>query len=175
MEGVLAGVGVQHRDGAGDPAQLAVVVSEGAQRLPGAAHQQIVDEALVRPGQWPQLRRQGEGDQKVRRGHLLGELAFEPLLTLVVLAVRAVAMAAGVRHQPALLAAAALDLHHGAGLRAAAFQGCQCPIVLRPQLVPVVRQEIRLEGGDDTSQPDHLTDPHWMLKPSIRALIRSSA
>ena len=85
------------------------------------------------------------------------------------------AMAAGVWHQFLLLASGAFDLHHGARLRAALFHRRQCSIVRRGESVPVLRQEIRLEGVDDFSQPDHLTFPQAMLKPSIRALIRSMA
>ena len=99
----------------------------------------------------------------------------QPLLTLMVLTVRAVAMAAGMRHQLLMFALRAFDLHHGAGVRAALLQGGQCAVVRRGESVPVLRYEIRLEGFDDFSQADHLTCPQAMLKPSIRALIRSSA
>ena len=69
---------------------------------------------------------------KVLGRHLLLHLAFQPLLTLVMLAVRAVAMAAGVRHQELMRTFRALDLHLAAGLRAALFHGRECPIVRQP-------------------------------------------
>ncbi len=53
-------------------------------------------------------------------------LTFQPLPTLMVLTVRAVAMAAGMWHQFLMLASRAFDLHHGAGLCAALFHGREC-------------------------------------------------
>jgi len=94
-------------------AKLPVVPAEGAHGVPGAAQQQVVEHALVRPGQRPELGREREGEQEVRGGDLPGELALEPLLAVVVLAVRAVAMAAGMRHQALLGATAALGQHLG--------------------------------------------------------------
>ena len=102
-------------------------------------------------------------------------LTFQPLPTLMVLTVRAVAMAAGMWHQFLMLASRAFDLHHGAGLCAALFHGRECSIVVRAESVPVLCQEVGLEGVDDGSQADHLTFPQVMPKPSIRPLIRSMA
>jgi hypothetical protein len=93
----------------------------------------------------------------------------------MVLTVRAVAMTAGVRDQLPMRTFRALDLHLGAGLCAALFYGRECPSVLRPESVPILRQEVRLEGVDEGSQADHLTCLQTMVKPSIRPLIRSMA
>ena len=90
---------MQHRDGAGRALQLPIVAGEGAQRFPTATHQGVVDHRLVRPGQQPEFRRQGEGQQEVLRRHLLLQLPFQPLLAFMMLAVRAMSMAAGVRDQ----------------------------------------------------------------------------
>ena len=67
---------MRHRDGpgAGDAAKLPVVPAEGAHGVLGAAQQQVVEHALVRPGQCPELGQQREGEQEVLGGHLLGEL-----------------------------------------------------------------------------------------------------
>ena len=144
-----ARVRMQHCDGAGRALKLSVVLAEGMHRLPTTPHEQIVDEALVRPGQCPEFCGQGECQQKVLGGHLLPHLAFQPLLTLMMLAVRAMAMAAGMRHPLLMLTFQALNLHLGAGLRAALFYGRECPIVPRPEPVTVLRQKVRLEGFDD--------------------------
>ena len=129
----------------------------------------------MRPGQRPEFGRHGEGQQEVLGGHLLLQLAFEPLLALMVLTVRAVAMAAGMRHQCLVLAFGAFDLHLRAGLRAAMFDRREGPSVFRPETISILCEEVRLEGVDDRSQADHLTCPQAMVKPSIRALIRSMA
>ena len=170
-----ARVRVQHRSGTRRPLKRFVVLAEGTHRLPATTHEQIIDDVLVRPGQRPEFGGQGEGQQKVLGGHLLLQLTFQPLLTLMMLAVRAVAVAAGMWHQFLMLTCRAFDLHHGAGLRAAMFHGRECAVVIRRELIPVLRQEVRLEGVNDGSQADHLTCPQVMEKPSIRPLIRAMA
>ena len=171
----LARVGMHHRDGTGGALQLLVVVAEGAHRLPRTPHQQFVEDIRVRPAERPEFGGQGEGQQKVLGGHLLFHLTFQPLLTLRVLTVRAVAMAAGVWHPFLLFAAGAFDLPHRAGRRATPFHRRECSIVVSGESVAVMRQEICLEGFDDGSEPDHLTFPQGISKPSIRPLIRSMA
>jgi len=61
-------------------------VAEGLHRFPGAAQEQIVEDTLVREGQRPEFGGQGEGQQKILGRDLLLQLAFQPLLTFVVLA-----------------------------------------------------------------------------------------
>ena len=97
----------------GDALKLLVVFTEGAHRLPNAPDHQRIERPLPVPGQGPQLRRQGEGQQKIVGGHLFVELALQPLLTLVVLAVGTIAMTAGVRHEGLVVALGALHLHRG--------------------------------------------------------------
>jgi hypothetical protein len=171
----LARVRVQHRNGAGSALQLLVVVAESTHRFPTTLHQRRVHHALVRPGERPEFGRQGKGQQEILGGHLFLQLAFQPLLALVMLAVGAVAMAAGVRQQFLMVTFGALDLHLAAELGAALLHGCQCPIVHRGEPVAVLRQKVRLKGCDDFSEADHLICPQAIVKPSIRALIRSRA
>ena len=94
VEILSAGVGMQHRDGPWDAAKLAVVVAEGAHVIPGKAQHQVVDAARVSAGERAQLGGQGEGDQEVPGGDEPGKLSFDPLLALVVLTMRTMAMAA---------------------------------------------------------------------------------
>lgn len=129
----------------------------------------------MRAGQRPEFSGQRERQQEIPGGHLLLELAFQPLLAFMVLAVRAVTMAAGVRHQRLVRTFAALELHLEAGLGAAPLHGRERPVVIRGKPVAVLRQKVRLERFDDRSQAGHLTCPQAMVKPSIKPLIRSSA
>jgi hypothetical protein len=170
-----ARVRMQHGNGAGRALQLLVVPAEGAHRLPTAAHQQLIDLALVDKGQCPEFGGQGERHQEILGRHLLLHLAFQPLLTLVVLAMRAVAVATGMRPQCLMFAFGAFDLHLQARLRAAMRHRRQGAQVVKGQFVPVLRQEVCLEGVDHGSQPAHLTFPQSMEKRSIRPLIRSMA
>ena len=110
-------------------------------------------------GQTPEFSGHRKGQQKVLGGHLFAQLALQPLLAFVMLAVRAVAMTAGVRHQPLVFAGAALDLHLGAVLGATVFDGAKRVSVFSAQPIAVLREEIGLEGFDDGGQADHLTCP----------------
>jgi hypothetical protein len=66
--------------------------------LPGALHQSAVDAASRGPGQCAQLARQVKVIRKYSAGTSRLPLALEPLLALVLLAVRTGAVAARVRH-----------------------------------------------------------------------------
>jgi hypothetical protein len=59
----------------------------------------------------------------------------------MVLTVRAVAVAAGMRHQFLVRTSRAFDLHHGAGLGAALLHRRQGPIVVGRESVPVLRRK----------------------------------
>jgi len=69
---------------------------------------------------------EGEGHQEILPRHQLLKLALEPLLTLVVLAVRAAAMPARMRHQDLMVAVGALGEHHGTCRGTAVLHGGQC-------------------------------------------------
>jgi len=88
-------------------------------RLPGAGHQEIEGDLGMRRNEPARFRRQREGQQKVVGRDEALHLTFQPLPALVVLAVRAKAMAAGMRNEFLLIAAFALELHHRAGRSAA--------------------------------------------------------
>ena len=170
-----ARIGVQYGDGAGGSFELLVVLAERVHRVPARAHHQIVDQFLVSPAQRPQFGRQRERQQEVLGRHLLGDLAFQPLLALVMLAMRAMAMAAGMRHQDLMVATLALDLHLQAGLGTASGHGRQRPQMIGVQLVPILRQEVAFESVDDGGESDHLTFPQSTVNPFIKPLILSMA
>jgi len=118
----------------------------------------------MRPGQRPEFGRQSKRHQEILGRHLLLHQTFQPLLTLMVLAMRAVAVTAGMRYQRLMLAAGAFDLYLQARLRAAVFQRRLGTMMLGPESVPVLRQDVGPEGFDHGSQPDHLTFPQSMEK-----------
>ena len=64
------------------------------------------------PRQWPERFGQGEGQQKIVGGNPPLELTFQPQLTLMVLAVRAVSMTTGVWHKGLALTLIALRHHN---------------------------------------------------------------
>ncbi len=101
-------MGVQYGDGAGVSLKLSVVLRKGFDRLPATANHQIIQGALLLPGQRSEFLRQGEGQQKILGGHLPLQLPLQPLLRFVRLAVGTVAMAAGVWHEALAIAVIAL-------------------------------------------------------------------
>ena len=135
-----------------------MVLTEGAQGLPSAVHQGGVDDALVLPGQWPEFGGQGEGNHEVVAWHQTLGLPLYPGLTLVVLAVRAVAMATRMRHQTLLAAACALG---GQG-RAAALHDAQGFALAGHGGLPVLGQIVGLKAFDDGGKRDHLTPAQSM-------------
>jgi len=120
-------MGVQHRDGAGVALKLPVVLRKGFDRLPAASDHQVIQRALLLPGQCPELFGQGEGQQKILGRYLPLQLPLQPLLTLMLLTMGAVAMAAGMRHEALAIAVIALGQHHGTLQGSALLHGGQRP------------------------------------------------
>ena len=77
-------------------------------------------------GQGAKGRRQGKGHQEILPRHQLLDLALEPLLALVVLAVRAATVSARMGHQDFVVTIGALDQHHGTCRGTAILHGGQC-------------------------------------------------
>ena len=148
-------VRVQDRDRPRRPLQLPVVLTETVHRFPGTAHQEIEDDVGVRRSEPAPFGRQREGQQKVAGRDQALHLTFQPLLALVVLAMRAKAMAAGMRNEVVVGTVAALNLHHRAGRAAAIAHGREGLKLLEAQPVTKLRQEVRFEFGDDRAEADH--------------------
>src|SRR5215213_311482 len=92
----VARPGLQHADQANLRAQKARIAGQLPQCAGRGAEEQVVEEALVAVGDITQLAGQCEGDQEVGHWQQQLLLASEPALGSVVLAGRAVAVAAGV-------------------------------------------------------------------------------
>ena len=136
MVGQRQAPGVQH-GGQSDPgAEVLRVGGDGDERLGRRLEQQIVDDGLVLPRDGGDRRRQGEHDVEVWDRQQLGLPIGQPLLGGNGLALRAVAIAAGVvgdAYMRAILAAldmaaescgaAALDGRHDLQLREAHLPG----------------------------------------------------
>jgi hypothetical protein len=84
-------------------------------------------------------------------------------------------MAAGMRDELAVITGVAADLKLRTRLGAAAFHRRECTAVLRPQSLAVVRLQVGFKAGDDFGEADHRRGSGKISKPSISALIRSSA
>jgi len=154
-----AGMGVQHRDGAGFSLKLSVVLRKGFDRLPATTNHQVIQRALLLPGQRSELFRQREGQQKIRGGHLPLQLPLQPLLTFVLLAVGTVAMAAGMRHETLAIAVSALRQHHRTLRSAAVLHGGQRLALAGQKPALIRRQKFGFEGLNDSGEQDHLILP----------------
>ena len=166
-------VRVQHTHRAGRGAQLRVVAAEGGQRVPGALHQQRIDHALMAEGQGAQLARQRERDHEVDGRHQRLKLSLQPDLSLVVLAVRATSVAAGMGHAALLAAGHALCQHAWREARAAALHRRQRLVLAGQQALTILLHERGLELLDDLGQRDHSTVPQLRVKPFISSLMRT--
>ena len=167
-----AGMGVQDGNRPGRALQVLVVEAEGPHRLPGALDERAIERALMGEGEGAKLRRQGERQQEVLARHQGLELALQPLLAFVMLAVRTGAVAAGMGHKHPLLAGEAVRLHAGAEGVAAGLHGRERLALLGQQLIGVLGQQRCFELLDERGQAHHFTPPQVMAKPSIKELIR---
>jgi len=170
-----ARMGVQYADGPSLPLQLRIVLREGFEGLPATPDHQVIETALMLPSQRTQFFGHGEGQQKILGRHLFFELPFQPLLALMMLAMGATAMSAGMRNEDLFFAAVALRQHHRTLRGAALFQGGQGFALAGQQRVLISRQEFGFKGLDDRREQHYLTFRQSMVKPSISALINWSA
>lgn len=169
-----ARVGMQHAHRAGPALQMFVVLAEGADCRPGAFEEQGVEGALMLPGQRPEFGRYGESHQEIVGRDLTLELAFQPLLALKMLAMRAVAMAAGMRHEVSFVAGGTTRQHLWRHSRAAGFHGGQGLPLAGQHCVAILRQVSRFVAGNDFRKRD-LTTHQAIAKRSIKALMRTLA
>lgn len=166
---------VQHRYCTRATCQLPVVLAERAQCVPGAVHQSGVEQALMLPNQRAQLGGQGERDQEVAPRHQCLGLTLNPALALKVLAVRAIAVATGMRHYGLLTAVATLGQHGWTQAGAAVLHGIQGLALTGQRAGAVLRQVIGSKAFDDAGQRNHLTLPQFRVKRLINASMRALA
>ena len=140
---------VQDRDGPGASLELGVVFGECLYGLPATAGHQRIQYPLMTPCQGAELFWQGKGQQEVLGRQLFFELAFEPLLALMMLAVRAVAMTAGVWHELTVVTRGALRQHQRTLGRAAALHRRQCLALARQNRLMIAREKLGFKGFDD--------------------------
>jgi hypothetical protein len=112
------------------------------------------------PRQFAQLRRQGEGEHEIAFRHLQPDLPLQPLLALVMLAMRTTAVPARMRHEALFVAGAAVREHARRHGSAAMLHGRERLPLAGQNRVPVLVQGCRLKAGDDRGQGNHLTVPH---------------
>ena len=141
-------MGMQDRNGAGHALQLLVVMTEGSHRLPDTADHPVIEDALMLPSQRPELGRQGEGHQKVLGRDLPFQLALQPLLAFVVLAMGTVPMTARVRHQDLMVTGGALHLYARTQRSATCLHGLQRATLPWQERLLVLVEKLGLEGSD---------------------------
>ena len=164
---------VQHRNGTGLTLKLRIVSREGIEGFPSATNQQVINDALLLPGQRAQLPRQCKGEHKVLGRHLFLPLTIQPLLAFMALTVWAVAMPAGMRDKDLLVTAVALRHHHGLCVVRHCFSADRALSWLGSTVLYVARNSASKVWMIDDS--NHLTPRQSTAKPSISALINASA
>ena len=115
------------------------------------------------PGQAAQLGREREGEHEVAGRHQRAELALQPDLGFVVLAVRAGPVAAGMGHAALLAAGRACGQHARRKAGAAALERRHRLLLAGQQAGAILLHERGLELRDDFGQRDHSTVPQFSV------------
>ena len=168
-------VRVQHRHRARSATQLLVVLAEGVHRRPSTADDEFVQLALVMPSQLAELCGQGEREHEILARHQLLQLLVDPALRLEGLALRAVPVAAGMRHPDFPLAAVAGQLHPGRGGAPAQLERAQRFALARQQFVPVLFEQGGRVLGHDVGEAHHTILFQSTLIWPIKLLMYASA
>ncbi len=155
--------------------QTRIVQAEVREGLPAKLQQQIIDQALVLPRQLAQLVRQREGDHEVVHRQQLGTLPFQPLLPFMMLTVRTVAMAAGMRQRLALPARRAAHHQHRTVLGAARLHGRERPFMTGQETPAITRAQVTGKLSDQPRQQDHTASSRRRLNGRRSASSRAVA
>lgn len=102
---------VQNSHYTGCAFQLFVIQAKGVERSPRTLKQLLIKHPLVRPGQWSEFFGQGKSDHEIIDGQLFLALPLYPLLTLVILAMRATAVSTRMWYISGLITIEATDFH----------------------------------------------------------------
>jgi hypothetical protein len=150
------------------------------ERFQGILHrceEQSVDGLLVFPCQIPQLPGQREGNQEVLARQPLVKLAFQPLAALVVLAMRAVSVAAGVGNIHPFTAPVirTLGQHVWSMLMSASGHGRQGFAMARQQSFIVDAEKAVFELVDNHGEQHYLRPPHSMSRELTKVLTANLA
>jgi hypothetical protein len=146
---------VQHREHRNGAADVARVAGEFDDRRGAGLHQHAIARALMGAQHRAQFRRDGDGDVEVGHRQHLRLTAFEPLLRLGSVALRAVAVATGVeREHLAVARFAAPDLAAESGGAAVENVLDGAPMRGRHQRA-VCREVVRREAAEHVGDLDH--------------------
>jgi hypothetical protein len=138
MIGEVAAPGVQDAEHADLSTQEARVKCQELGGCGGGTEEQFIEEGLVAASDWAQSGREGEGEHEVRDRQEQVLLGLEPLLGSVVLAFRAVAVAAGMVAVAQLVALGTGVELSAESVGAAVFDGVHGPAVRGEQVMGVL-------------------------------------
>jgi hypothetical protein len=147
-----------------------IIFGKSFEGLLDTGKHQGIDDLLVFPGQFPELGRQGKGDQEIPGWQPLVQLVVDPLIVFMVLAVGTTAMTAGMR-DIGLLPTGTLGKHMGAMRLPALFHNRKSFPVAWQNRVGVALEERILELTDNLGEQYHLTPPHVRGKSLISVLM----
>jgi hypothetical protein len=136
----------------------ALVVGEAFDGLRGGLEQGRIGSALMRADKGSEGFGDGEGDEKVRPGKLFVELFVEPVLSFMMLALGAVAIAAGV--VDAVLPATAVALIETVSIMAAlAVLNGTHGLVVEERQMGIAREVFWRIGLEDVADGGHEASP----------------
>ena len=128
-------------------------------RRRGGGEQSAIADSLMGAQKRPQRFRHGEGQHEVMPRKEPLQLFFQPLAALVILAPRAVAIAAAAMHQmPSVAVLAEVD-HRAVHVGATAEDGIDHLAVFGEHRIPEAPQVLRSKGAKDLADATHGRDP----------------
>ena len=134
-----SGLGVEDGGESRRASEFAIVFSKGFEEILCCGEHQGIHRFLIFPGQIPKLLRQSEGDQVVRARQPFVQLIFYPLLALMILAMGAVSVTAGMGDigLSVALVIGALSQHVRPMFQPAPGHGFQCVGMAWQKIFPV--------------------------------------
>ncbi len=159
-------MGMQDR---GEPCRtpkLLVIFGKSLEGLLNTGKHQGIDDLLIPPGQFPELGRQGKGEQEIPGRQPFVQLVADPLVVLVVLTMRTTAVTAGMR-DIGLEATFTLGEHMGTMRLPAVLHNRKRLPVAGQNRVFVALEETVLELTDNPGEQYHLTPPQLKVKSPI--------
>jgi hypothetical protein len=153
--------------------ELVVISSKCLQNVLHTGEHQGVNRFLIFPGEFSEFTGQGKGNQVVLSRQSLAELIFYPLLTFMVLTVRAISVAAGMGEVEFFTAivTGAFDQHMGRLIISTSLHGMQCFFMPRQNTIFVSGRKTTFKLVDNRGEKNHCIPPHLISKEFTRVLM----
>ena len=163
-------MGMQNRCEPCRTAKLLVIFGKSLEGLLNTEKHQGIDDLLMIPDRFPELGRQGKGEQEIPGRQPFVQLVADPLVVFVILAMRTTAVPTGMR-DICLEATLTLGEHMGAMALPTIFHNRKRFPVAWQNRIFITFEETVLELTNNLGEQYHLTPPQIREKSLISVLI----